>query len=56
MTELAYLIDAPVNVHSTQAEIVAWIAELKKLPGNDLGVRSAMVQARALLATVSKIE
>jgi len=53
---LGYVIDSPVNVHSTEAEIAAWITELKKLPRTDLAVQSALKQARDLLVLVKKAE
>jgi hypothetical protein len=53
---MAYVIDAPVNVYSTEAEVRAWIAELDKLPQDDLAVKSAKDEAKALLALIKKPE
>jgi hypothetical protein len=50
--ELLYLIDSPLSTSSTEAQILDWLAELKKLPQRDAGVKLAVRQARHLLALV----
>jgi hypothetical protein len=54
MAELGYLIDSPVNVYSTEAEVRAWIAELDKFPQSDLAVKSEQKAAKNLLALLEK--
>lgn len=56
MAEGNYIIDSPVSSFSTEVEVRAWIEELKKLPQEDLAVKTAMEEAEKLLELVSRSE
>jgi len=52
--KVGYIIDSPVNAFSTEAEVRAWIAELKKLPQDDLAVQSSLKEATYLLRLITE--
>ena len=52
--KVGYIIDSPVNAFSTEAEVRAWVAELKKLPQDDLAVQSSLREANFILELITK--
>jgi len=52
--KVGYIIDSPVNAFSTEAEVRAWVAELKTLPQDDLAVQSSLREANFILELITK--